>query len=250
MKLQFNLLPNVKQEYLKTKRTKRTVITAAMAASSVALFILLLMITTVYIVNKKQLSDANKDIDTYTKQLKAIPSLDKILTVQNQLKSVASLHQSKHITSRISDYLPQVTPTTACLGKVTIDLVNNTMVMEGTADSLKTINTYIDTLKFTTYALSGQDTKQKAFPSVVESQFGISASLGNNKNVCGGKPAIASYQLAVQYDPALFAGSQTVKLNVPAGLSTTRSVIDDPSNVLFNGDTGTNATQGSQGAKP
>jgi hypothetical protein len=111
MRLQFNLLPDVKQQYLKTERTKKTVIMAAFAASAVSFFILLFMMTNVYVVNKKKLNDADKKVKDYTSQLKKIPNLDRILTVQNQLKSVETLHQGKHIASRIYTYLPEVTPT-------------------------------------------------------------------------------------------------------------------------------------------
>lgn len=250
MKLQFNLLPDVKQEYLKAQRTKRTVIAISFIASAVSLFILLLMITTVYVVNKKQLSDANKQIDHYSDQLKGIDNLDKILTVQNQLKSVSSLHQSKHITSRLYTYLPQLTPTTVCLGKVTLDLQANTLTIDGSADSLKSVNVFIDTLKFTKYAVDGKDSGRNAFTSVLETQFGLnSANAGSSTNDCGGKPAIASYTLNVQFDQALFSNGQSVALEVPKGKSTTRSVIDDPSNDLFNGQTSTNSNQNSQGGQ-
>jgi Tfp pilus assembly protein PilN len=237
MRLQFNLLPDVKQEYLKTERTKKTVIMVAFAASAVSLFLLLLMMTNVYVINKKKLNDADKDVKKYSDQLKAIPNLDRVLTVQNQLKSVASLHQSKHVTSRLYTYLPQITPTNVCLGKVSLDLAGSSLILEGTTDTLKSVNTYVDTLKFTTYQLSGQETKTKAFPTVTESQFGLSqgGGVGGQTTTCAGKPANASYQLSVQFDPVLFSNSSKVTLTVPPGLSTTRSVLDDPNNALFTG---------------
>jgi Tfp pilus assembly protein PilN len=240
MKLQFNLLPDVKQEYLKAQRTKRTVITIAIVTSAVALFILILMLTTVYIVNKKQLSDANKDIQHYSAQLKAIPNLDKILTVQNQLKSLSGLHSNKHAVSRMFTYIPQITPLNVCLGKLNLDLGQNTLILEGTSDSQKSINTFIDTLKFTKYQLDQKDTGKYAFTSVVESQFGIDSS-GTIQTRCDGKIAPASYQITVQFDPILFSNTQNVALSVPQGLVTTRSVLDNPSNI-FNGQTGTSTT--------
>jgi Tfp pilus assembly protein PilN len=236
MKLQFNLLPDVKQEYLKTQRTKRTIITASIVASAIALFIFILMLTTVYVINKKQLSDANKQIDKYTDQLKAIPNLDKILTVQNQLKSLSGLHASKHMLSRVFSYIPQVTPQNVCLGKLSVDLAQSSMMIEGTADSQKSINTFVDTLKFTKYQIDNKDTGKNAFSSVVESQFGIVSSAQNDVK-CDNKAAPASYQLTIQYDPSLFLNSDNVALTVPQGLVTTRSVLDNPSNI-FNGKTG------------
>jgi Tfp pilus assembly protein PilN len=247
MKLQFNLLPNVKQQYLKAKHTKRTVIAGSIAAMALALFILLFMIITVDVINKKKLSDADKNISNYSQQLKNIPNINKILTIQNQLQSVATLHQSKHITSRLYQYLPQVTPSNVCLGQITLDTTANSLLLQGTTDSLKSINVFIDTLKFTTYTQGGQGTGKKAFPTVSETSFSLSPSSANG-TLCAGKPAPASYQLTIAYDPALFSNSQSVSLNVPSGESTTRSVLDDPSNPLFNGQTksSTNSTTGGQ----
>jgi Tfp pilus assembly protein PilN len=240
MKLQFNLLPDVKQEYLKTKRTKRTIITAAAAVTGITLFIMLFMMITVYVVNKKQLNDANNDISKYSKQLKAIPNLDKILTVQNQLKSLSGLHEQKHKVSRLFTFLPQITPLNVCIGKIDLDLATNALSIDGTSDSQKSINTFIDTLKFTKYDIDGKNTDKYAFPSVVESQFGIDTSTSSDVK-CNGKTAPASYQVTIQYDEVLFASTnnQSVELKVPQGLVTTRSVQDNPSS-LFTGATGTN----------
>jgi Tfp pilus assembly protein PilN len=235
MKLQFNLLPDVKQEYLKTQKTKRTVIAASTAASGIALFILLFMLLTVYAVNKKQLHDADKDINKYNSQLSSIKNIDKILTVQNQLKTLSGLHHDKHKLSRIFSYVPQVTPHNVCIGKITIDTTANTLTFEGTADTQKNINTFVDTLKFTKYKQNNQNTDSNAFPTVVESQFSINTTDTQNTK-CEGKPAPATYQLTTHYDPVLFANAEVVELKVPQGLVTTRSVLDNPSNI-FNGAT-------------
>lgn len=226
MRVQFNLLPDVKQRYINAQRSKRTVTAIAFLVSAVTAAILVIMLSVVYGVNKVQLSSADNSIKNYEQQLNKIPDLNKVLTVQNQLASLASLHQNKPISSRLFDYLTQVTPTQVNMGRLQIDFTANTVQISGTADSQKTVNTFIDTLKFTTYKIDGKDTGKSAFPSVIESSFGLDQKGAN-------------YSLNVQFDPVLFISSQNTSLNVPAGLATTRSVLDDPSNVLFNGQTGT-----------
>lgn len=224
MRLQFNLLPDVKLEYLKTQRTKRTIILASCLVSAFALFIFMFMIATVYLVNKNQLSDADKDVQKYSRQLKDIPNLDKILTIQNQLKSLSGLHQNKHKVSKLYEYLPQVTPVNIKIGQMNIDFVANVMTINGTTDTQRTINTFIDTLKFTTIAVDGKDTKSKAFPSVIESQFGLTKDG-------------AGYGLTVKFDPQLFSNAQNVTLIVPGNFATTRSILDNPIKDLFDGAT-------------
>jgi Tfp pilus assembly protein PilN len=254
MKLQFNLLPDVKQEYLKTRRTKRTIITASIVASALALFIFLFAITTVYVVNKNQLSRADSDIKKYSSDLQSIKNLDKILTIQNQLTSIQTLHQSKHKMSRIYTYLPQITPAHVCISQLTVDAVGGNLSFQGSSDSQKSINTFVDTLKFTKYKVKGESTASKdAFTSVVESQFGINTSATNQTSAggssCQGVPAPAGYQLTVKFDPVLFANSSDVSLVVPQGLVTTRSVLNDPSNI-FNGDPNSTTTQSTSNIKP
>ena len=99
--LQFNLLPDVKLEYVKTQRTKHLLTLLSFAASAAGIGILVLSVITVDVVQKVALNNLNGDIKKYSTQLKQIPDLDKILTVQNQLGTLTSLHDKKPVTSRM-----------------------------------------------------------------------------------------------------------------------------------------------------
>jgi hypothetical protein len=144
------------------------------------------------------------------------------------------LHSGKHEISRVYTYLPQVVPAHVCLSSVTLDLTSNKLRIEGDSDSQKTVNTFIDTLKFTKYSVDGADSGKYAFPSVVESQFSISSSSGDQTSKCDGITANAKFGADVDFDAVLFSNAEQVSLNVPTGLVTTRSVLSDPSS-LFNG---------------
>jgi hypothetical protein len=193
------------------------------------------MLITVDVVQKKQLSNADKSFASYSKQLASTPNVAQVLTVQNQLQTLVGLHQQKHVASRLFTYLPQVTPTDVHISQFSIDFSQNTMQISGTANSQQATNTFIDTLKFTTYKVNDQDQAISAFPSVVETSFGASTTG-------------ASYSLTVQFDPVLFSnnlGGKTPILVVPKK-TTTRSVMDNPAN-LFNENNGT--TQSTQGGQ-
>lgn len=227
--LQFNLLPDIKLEYLKTQRMRNKLVSISFLAGAVAVVIFLMMLATVHVAQKKQLDDAQKQVNNASSELQKINGLSQLLTVENQLKSLVSLHQSKHISSRIFGYLPVITPTNVSIGRVSLDLKSNTMTIDGTTDSQRSVNTFVDTLKFTTYTTETGSTEKQAFPTVIESSFGLT-------------PNSASYTLNVTFDPILFSNSVTdsngkpitPSLKVP-NLTTTRSVINDPSNLLFNG---------------
>lgn len=230
--VQINLLPDVKQHYVKAERSRNMTVSIAILVAAAAFGFFLVMLLIVYGLQKKQLSDVNKDISSVTSQLKQIDNIDKVLTVQNQLGTLQSLHSQKHISSRVFSFLTQLTPVQVHIGSVSVDFANDTMVISGTADSQTSVNTYIDTLKFTTYKFSDSDTATKAFSPVVENSFGF-----NN-----GK---ATYALTATFDPKLFSNDNldsqgkilAPQLTIPQQV-TTRSVINDPGNTLFNGENG------------
>lgn len=212
--IQFNLLPDVKLEYVKAQRTKRLLTLVSIVVSLAGLAVLLLSIITVDVVQKKSLHDLNDDVAKYSSQLKNIKDLDKILTVQNQLGTLTSLHDQKPVTSRLFTYISQVTPSQASLNKLTVDFTANTMTIGGTAPSLDTVSTYTDTLKATTYATKGSDesTSTHAFTSVVLASF--------SRDDAG-----ASFTITLSFDPAIFNTANDVTLTVPQTADANQAIV-------------------------
>jgi len=214
-------------KYVQAQRSRNMVVSLAFLVSAVSLGALVVLFLSVNVVQKKMLSDADGDIEKYSKELNEIPNIDKILTIQSQLDSLPDLHQNKHITSRIFTYLPQVTPANASISRLGIDMSSNIMTIDGEADSQVTVNTFIDTLKFTTYKIGNEDSGAKAFPTVTESSFAINDGRVN-------------YGLTITFDPKLFANNlldsegrpQTPTLVVPQ-LTTTHASANNPSDILF-----------------
>lgn len=218
--IQFNLLPDVKLEYIRSTRLKRTVIMVSLMVSGAALAILVILFMGVAIFQKKHLNDLSKDITKKSEQLRKTPDLNKVLTVQSQLNSLDDLHGSKPMTSRLPDYLTKITPAKASITSVTIDIKAGTLSISGGADSISTVNIFVDTLKFTNYKLASKpnDADVKAFKDVVLTSFSK-----QDKGV--------TYHVDFKYEPAIFAGSDEVVLEIPAGV-TTRSTLEKPTAVF------------------
>ena len=217
--IQFNLLPDVKLEYIKARRTKHAVIViaGAVGAASLAIFVLLFM--TVNVLQKQHLNNLNEDIARDSKQLQSIENLDRILTVQNQLRSLTGLHDAKPVASRLKEYITQITPAQVSYATINVDFTANTINFTGSADSLRSINQFVDTLKFTKYT-AGESTDQKnAFSEVVLTSFG--------KDDKG-----SSYVINLKFDPAIFSSASSVKLVVP-NIVTTRSATEKPDEDLL-----------------
>jgi Tfp pilus assembly protein PilN len=212
--IQFNLLPDVKQVYIKARRTKRLAIVVASTVGGIAIALFIILFLIVNVVQKRHLSDLNADIKTSSAQLENTPDLNKILTIQNQLNSLPALHAQKAIASRLPGYLAKLTPAKVSINKLQIDFAAKTMTITGTADSLSTVNQYADTLKFTKYTLAGSTDQTPAFSNVVLSSFGRADKT-------------TTYNITCTFDFAIFDYANTVKLSVPK-IITTRSETEKP----------------------
>ncbi len=228
--IQFNLLPDVKLEYVKAQRMKRTVITASLITTAASFGIFLLLALTVYVVQRKSLSDLNGDIKQYSTELKNTKDLNKILTIQNQLGALGGLHDRKAVVSRNFSLMQQVTPADVTINELTTDYEQGTIVITGQAPGLNRVNTFTDTLKFATF-VTPETQQEKAFSNVVLSQF--------NRNATD-----TTYTITTSFNPALFSSVDQITLNVPRTI-TTRSVVEQPASLFQapadgNTNTGTN----------
>lgn len=183
---------------------------------SLAVFILLL--TTVFVLQKKNISDLNKDIKTSSEELQGVKDLTKILTVQNQLGALTDLHDDKVVSSRLLDFLTQVTPAEASISKLDVDFEEETMTIAGNAPSLSIVNTYTDTLKFTKYNTSDNNSEKNAFSEVVLNTFSRDSKT-------------TTYEITLAFDPTIFSNAEQIALKVPQ-IITTRSQTDKPAEVF------------------
>lgn len=223
--IQFNLLPDVKKEYIKSKRQKRLIMSVSTIMIVASLSIVFLLFSFVQIAQKKNISDLTEDINKEIATLQSINDLDKILTIQSQLEALPELHKTKPETSRLFTYLNQVTPVEVKIGEVNLDIVNSTMELSGTGDSLAAVNKFVDTLKFVEYKYTVDDVEVKAKPFT---QVLTESSRNETR---------ATYTINLVYDPKIFDNTLAVEFIVPTQI-TTRSVtgkptIEDGGNSLF-----------------
>lgn len=228
--IQFNLLPDIKQQYLKAQRQKHLVVFISTIATIAAVALMVVLVLVVNVWQKKSINDLTSDIKKYSNQLSGTEDLNKILTVQNQLNSLTSLHDKKAVATRLFDYVTKLTPANANIAKLNIDYAKNTITISGTANALSTVNTYVDTLKFTKYKIvSGQgksNTEKQAFSSVVLTAFGRT-----NKDT--------TYTINAKFDPVIFSELSEVELTVPQ-ITTTRSATEQPTDLFQQSTNGTN----------
>lgn len=231
MIVQFNLLPDVKVEYLKARKQQHVVSTIAIIASVVALTILALSLFTVYGVQRKLINDLTEQISQKSTELQSTKDLSKILTIQGQLNSLPSLHEKKVVSTRLFGYLSKITPSDVSIAQVSVDYNTKKMSLSGNAKDLAQVNKFVDTIKFTTYtAKNGQGTEvakdKAAFTSVVLAGF--------NRDMTK-----ATYNITLNFEADLFDETKTVELKVPNTI-TTRSEVNKPADLFQETTGGTN----------
>lgn len=213
---QFNLLPDVKLEFIKTRRQKHMITTMSILAMAVCVGLLLLSFIVANVVQKQMLNKANNDIKSRTKTLRDVKDINKVLTVQSQLNTLPGLHDKKQITSRVFDYLAQVTPAQVSLNKLTVDHTLSTLSVSGVSPSIDIVRVYADTLKRTSFQVKGSDTSEKAFSEVVLSSFGKADATDATGT---------TFTLTMKFSPQLFSPTSEITLVVPANAGASQSSV-------------------------
>jgi hypothetical protein len=232
--IQFNLLPDVKAQYINAQRIKHLVVSIACLVTAVSLVIFIALFGYVDISQKHHLNELSNDITTSSSQLKSNANLNKILTIQNQLKTLPQLDDEKPVVTRLSTYITELTPATASISSLQVDFSADTFSITGTANGLSDVNQFIDAIKFSTYSVTGSSVTTPAFSTVVLSSFGYSTEASN------GQPA--NFTITFNYDPTIFSDASNVTLTVPQQ-ATTRSILSQPTD-LFVKSTNNTATNG------
>lgn len=221
--IQLNLLPSVKIKYIKSRRHKRLVMLVSGLVGLGSLSLMTLMLVYVFIVQGTQIAGVNDSIkkrsDSIGQKRSQVDDINKVLTVQNQLVSLDTLHENKPVTSRIYDYLARMTPSELFITKLNVNLVEGaeTITIQGTTDTLETVNKFADTLKFTKFTPAGEDVEAEVvFTEVVLTDF--------SRDKKG-----ASYTVNMKFSPIIFSSlNESAGLVVPKGLITTRSELGRP----------------------
>lgn len=219
--VQFNLLPDIKVQYIKARHQKQLFMLISTIVIIATVVIIALLASFVFGVQRKSINDLSQDIDTKGNALMSTPDLDRILTVQNQLKSLPGLHDEKPVATRLYTYVSQFTPADATITRLRVDFIENTLTISGSATSLEVVNVFTDKLKSTTFTTADNKTPVPAFSNVVLTNFGR-----DDKT--------ASYTINAEFDPAIFSELEEVTLTVPDDV-TTRSEVAQPSALFQEG---------------
>lgn len=206
--IQFNLLPDIKIQYLRANRQKHTVVLVSTLVTIASIALLAILSVIVFGLQKKNVADLNKDIKTVSAELQSTKDLNKILTVQNQLKALPQLHDDKPVATRLFAYLDQATPANANNNHTVTDFAQHTISISGTSNTLNTVNVYIDRLKATTYRTTEKNNGSTSDVSDVPAFSNVTLS------AFGRDSTTTTYTITMSFDPAIFSEASDVTFTI------------------------------------
>lgn len=111
--IEINLIPDVKQELLRAQKARAIVISFSILTSIVAVGVVALLLAYIFGVQGIRGVVLDDQITKKGETFSNVEDLSKILTIQNQLKTISSLNEQKSMNSRMFDVIAAITPQNA-----------------------------------------------------------------------------------------------------------------------------------------
>ncbi|HUC95907.1 MAG TPA: hypothetical protein VMR76_03045 [Candidatus Saccharimonadia bacterium] len=219
---QFNLLPDSKLNGIKSRRMQYTIVVITILASVVVLFIVGLLLIETKVLQKHNINNYNTQITSGVTKLNKTSNLNAVLKINDAIKTLPSLYDSRPVASQLPSYLSKITPADVSITSINLDFGAHTIVISGSASSITAINTFADTLKFCQYINGTSSAEPLAFSDVVLSSFSFSSNSTSGQG----------YSITANFDPAIFDAKNTdLTLNVKNQI-TTRSEVNQPADLF------------------
>lgn len=148
--IEVNLIPDVKQELLKAQRDRKLVISISILVGIAMLSVVAVLATYTFGVQTVYSSVQDANIASESKKLNEVEDLSKILTIQNQLTKISSIHDNKQMNSRIFDMIYKINPpapSNVQYSSVTYSVENREMRIEGQTSTFPALETFRKTIE-------------------------------------------------------------------------------------------------------
>jgi len=230
--IEINLVPDVKQQLIKARRLRSTVISACVIVSIVAVGAVALLAAYVFGVQTIRHAIVDDAITKGGTKLANVEDLSKMLTIQNQLTKINTLNDEKIISSRVFDVLSAIippAPNNIQVSNLEVEAETGTITIEGQAPSgyaaletfKKTIN--VAFLRYKDSDDAQQDIRLASDISTTNVSYGEDAS--------GSK--VLRFTLSFVYTPELFDSKvNVVGIVLVSGGNVTDSYLGVPKSIF------------------
>lgn len=201
--IEINLIPDVKQELIKARRVRATVISGAIITTIVSVGLVVALAVYVFGVQTVRHALVDDTINKKGAELASVEDLSKMLTIQNQLTKIDALHDAKKINSRVFDVLAAIippSPDNVQVSSLVIDATDGTVTIEGqAANGYRALEKFKKTVGLAHVRYTGEDEIQQdiALASDITTS---NVSLGEDAS---GKQVLR-FTMSFVYAPELF----------------------------------------------
>jgi hypothetical protein len=224
--IQLNLLPDLKKEFIKAQKNKSLVISSSILVTLGALGLSGLLFVYVTFAQQVQIGLITQDINKKAKELSEIPSINKYLTIQNQLASIGQLHNDKGIYSRLFEFFSVLNPNAPNNVNLTgaqLTTTDKSIMFNGSTATFESLNIFVDTLKNAQVSYKSPGSTEATKENMFDQVFVQNSGLGRSSD----KQIVAFTVRAVYKDSVFSALNTEVQVEVPA-ITTTPSATQAP----------------------
>jgi hypothetical protein len=163
--IEINLIPDVKQELIKARRVRSTVISTAILIGIIAITIVVVMALYVFGGQTLRHKLVDDSIKSENSKLAKVDDLANTLTIQNQLTKLSETHNSKMMSSRLFDVLSTIIPpepNAVAISRLSVDSDEETITIEAQAvNGYPAFETFKKTIEATNIEFTRDDKKEK-----------------------------------------------------------------------------------------
>jgi Tfp pilus assembly protein PilN len=202
--IEINLVPDVKQEFLKAKRVRTVVISTAVLVGLASIAIVALLAVYAFLGQTVRSSLADSEIKDKSAQLAKVEDLGKTLTIQHQLEELSEIHNGTNVMSRFFEMLAAINPSApnqVTFSMARVDAETNSVRLEGQAvNGFNAADTLKKTILSTTLSYRDETNEMKTLPLA---QSVALSELSYGEDSTGRK--VLRFTLTFDYDPAFFS---------------------------------------------
>lgn len=230
--IEINLLPDIKQEFIKAKKTRNMVISGSIIVGVISIALVVLLVVYLYGVQNLRSTILDKSIDDKELSLEKTPDLSNMLTLQSQLSSIKQLHDQNSRSSRIFSLLTAINPAAPnniVFSNVKLDTNAKTIRIDAQAASgFVAADILKKTIKATTFSYNDQDKKQ---PNLIAKNDPLISDMSYGEDSSGLK--VLRFSISFEYDDAVFAStSKNLIISQPDRKNATDSRFYLPTNLF------------------
>lgn len=230
--IEVNLVPDVKQEFIKAQRMRNTVISIATLVAIGCGVAVVLVALYVFGAQGVRGSLADKAIDDGIGKLQDVEDFDKVLTVQNQLSSISAIHDETKLSARLFTMLAAITPRgddKVTISRFDMDTEEGMITIEGkTAHGYKALDVFKKIILATEFVYVEEGDNETKTMALTDEIIDGDRSYGEDEN---GRRSL-QFSFTFSYDENLFNRQLTGEFRSPNKGNATDSALEIPGSLF------------------